>query len=150
MENIFLLMGTNIGKLKKNLLTALDLLKKNEIRVVKKSKMYRTAPWGDENQPDFLNMALEIECRHEPLELLRVLKKIESLMGRKRNERRWGPRVIDIDILFYGRKIIKQKDLVIPHKEFFNRTFAIRLCAEIAPDFVPPKSNKRLKDYLKD
>jgi len=149
MENILLLMGTNVGNLKTNLLTALKLLDKNEIKVVKKSKIYRTRPVGNEDQPDFLNVALEVECPYEPLELLRVLKRIESHMGRKRT-RRWGPRVIDIDILFYGDRIIKRKELEIPHREFFNRTFAIKLCAEIAPDFVPPKSKKCIKDYLEE
>jgi len=149
MENILLLMGTNVGNLKTNLLTALRLLDENGIRVVKKSKIYRTKPLGNEDQADFLNMALEVECLYEPLELLRVLKRIESHMGRKRT-RRWGPRVIDIDILFYGDRIIKKKELEIPHREFFNRTFAIELCAEIAPDFVPPRSKKKIKDYLED
>ncbi|MBA7705423.1 hypothetical protein ES703_114252 [subsurface metagenome] len=70
-------------------------------------------------------------------------------MGRKKTGRRWGPRTIDIDILFYGSQIMKRKDLVIPHKEFYNRPFAIKLLAEIAPDFVPPQSEKQVKNYLK-
>lgn len=149
MENILLLMGTNVGNLKANLLTALKLLDKNEIRVVRKSKIHRTQPVGDEDQPDFLNVVLQVECPYEPLALLRVLKRIESDMGRKKT-RRWGPRVIDIDILFYGDRIIKKKELEIPHREFFNRTFAIEMCAEIAPDFVPPRSKKCIKDYLEE
>ncbi len=144
-----LLMGTNVGNLKSNLLTALKMLEKNEIKVIKKSKIYKTKPWGYDNQPDFLNMALEVKCRHEPLELLHILKEIESCMGRKKSRRRWGPRIIDIDILFYGNQIIERKDLVIPHREFFNRSFAMKLCAEIAPNFIPPMSDKRMRDFIK-
>lgn len=149
MENILLLMGTNVGNLRTNLLTALTLLDKNGIRVVKKSKIHRTKPVGYENQPDFLNMALEVECSYKPIELLHILKKIESHMGRKRT-RRWGPRIIDIDILFYGDRVMKRKELEIPHRDVFNRSFAIELCAEIAPDFIPPRSKKCIKDYLGD
>lgn len=149
MEKIFLLLGTNVGNLKANLLKALKELEKNEIRITKKSKIYRTKPWGNGDQSDFLNMALAVECNYKPLVLLNMLKKIEFSMGRKKTRRRWGPRIIDIDILFYGNQMIKRKHLVIPHKEFYNRPFAIKLLAEIAPNFVPPLSDKKMKDYLK-
>jgi len=149
MEKIFLLIGTNVGDLKSNLLKAQKHLEKHKVKIIKKSKIYKTKPWGNDNQPDFLNIALEVECNYKPLRLLHTLKKIESSMGRKKTGRRWGPRIIDIDILFYGSQIMKRKDLVIPHKEFYNRPFAIKLLAEIAPDFVPPQSEKQVKNYLK-
>lgn len=149
MENIFLLLGTNIGHLKKNLDSALNKIQGHNIRIVKKSKMYKTKPWGSNNQPDFLNMVIEIDCDYSAAELLTVLKNIESKMGRKKT-RRWGPRVIDVDILFYGDRVIKSKNLIIPHKEFLNRPFAIKLLAEIAPDFILPFSTKRVKDFLPD
>ena len=149
MEKIFLLIGTNVGDLKSNLLKAQKYLEKHKVKIIKKSKIYKTKPWGNDNQPDFLNIALEVECNYKPLRLLHRLKKIESSMGRKKTGRRWEPRIIDIDILFYGSQIMKRKDLVIPHKEFYNRPFAIKLLAEIAPDFVPPQSEKQVKNYLK-
>lgn len=149
MEKIFLLIGTNVGDLKPNLIKAQKYLEKHKVKIMKKSKIHKTKPWGNNNQPDFLNIALEVECNYKPLRLLHMLKKIESSMGRKKTERRWGPRIIDIDILFYGRQIMKRKDLIIPHKEFYNRPFAIKLLAEIAPDFVPPQSEKQVKNYLK-
>ena len=148
MEKILLLMGTNLGDLETNLMTALEELVNNGIKIVKKSRIYRTKPWGRVNQPDFLNMGLEIVCDHEPLELIRVLKQIEVKMGRKPGGIRWGPRIIDIDIVFYGTQIVKTRDLTIPHASFFERAFAIKVLAEIAPDFVPPCSDKKLKDYL--
>ncbi len=148
MEKIFLLIGTNVGDLKSNLIKAQKHLEKHNIKIIKKSKIYKTKPWGNGNQPDFLNMALEIVCNYKPIGLLHILKKIESSMGRKKTERRWGPRIIDIDILFYGRQIIKRKDLIIPHREFYNRRFAVKILADIAFDFVPPQSDKQIKDYL--
>jgi 2-amino-4-hydroxy-6-hydroxymethyldihydropteridine diphosphokinase len=148
MEKIFLLIGTNVGDLKSNLIKAQKHLEKHDIKIIKKSKIYKTKPWGNNNQPEFLNMALEIVCNYKPIGLLYILKKIESSMGRKMTERRWGPRIIDIDILFYGRQTIKRKDLIIPHREFYNRRFAVKILADIAPDFVPPQSDKQIKDYL--
>jgi 2-amino-4-hydroxy-6-hydroxymethyldihydropteridine diphosphokinase len=148
MNGIFLLLGTNRGELKTNLLNALEQIKQHKITVIKKSKIYKTKAWGNPKQPDFLNMALEVECSYSPEKLLQILKAIESRMGRKKVKQRWGPRIIDIDILFYGDKIINMEDLIIPHKEFYNRSFAIMPLAEISPDFIPPLSKKKIKDCL--
>lgn len=143
-----LLMGTNLGDLETNLTNALNELENNEIKVLKKSRIYRTKPWGRIDQADFLNMGLEVRCDHEPLDLIRLLKQIEAKMGRKPGGIRWGPRIIDIDIIFYGSQIVKTRDLTIPHASFFKRPFAIEILAEIAPEFVPPCSDKKLKDCL--
>ena len=150
MEEIFLLLGTNQGELKTNLLKALREIEKNRIRIIKKSKIYKSRPWGLHNQPDFLNMAVEVKCDYSPIELLKIAKEIESKLGRKRTKKRWGPRIIDIDILFYRNKIINTKELIIPHEEFYNRPFAIKSLAEISPNFIPPQSKKRMKDYLSE
>ena len=149
MNGIFLLLGTNIGELKTNLLKALDEIKKHKIKILRKSKIYKTKPWGKFAQPDFLNMAMEVECDYSPQVLLKIIKDIEANMGRKKTVR-WGPRIIDIDILFYGNETVRQKDLIIPHQEFYNRPFAIKPLAEIAPDFTPPFSKKKIRDYLTD
>ncbi len=141
-------MGANLGNVKQNLLRAQNELKKRDIKIINKSKIYKTKPWGDDNQPDYLNVALEVESDYAPSELLIVLKEVESSIGREKNGRRWGPRKMDIDILFYGNQVIRRRDLIIPHKEFFNRPFAIKLLAEIAPDFIPPHSDKHLREYL--
>ncbi len=147
MEQIFLLLGTNQGQLKANLERALQELEKKKIRIVKKSKIYKTKPWGNPYQPTFLNMAVEVSCDYSPLALLKMLKSIETKLGRMKTSQRWGPRIIDIDVLFYGDRIVSTKDLVIPHKEFDQRPFAIKLLAEIAPDFTPPHSTKSMKEY---
>lgn len=138
-------MGTNVGALKDNLFRALDELTQSKIKITKKSKIYQTKPWGNVKQSDFLNIVLEVQCNYSPMELLRVLKNIEVKMGR-REESRWGPRIIDLDILFYGNRIVNQNNLVIPHKEFYNRPFAIIPLAEISPNFIPPSTKKRIKN----
>jgi 2-amino-4-hydroxy-6-hydroxymethyldihydropteridine diphosphokinase len=148
MQKILLLLGTNLGDLRNNLTKAQKELENRDIKIIKRSRVYQTKPWGRRDQADFLNMGLEVSCDYQPVELISVLKQIESSMGRKKETMRWGPRVIDIDIIFYGNQIIKNSHLTIPHKDFFNRPFAIKILAEIAPDYIPPKSKKKLQDYL--
>jgi 2-amino-4-hydroxy-6-hydroxymethyldihydropteridine diphosphokinase len=148
MDRIYLLLGTNIGDLEENLLQAMRLIDANGIRILKKSKIYRTKPWGVEDQPDFLNLALEAESGLSAIELMKKLKLIETQMGRKKTEKRWQPRLIDIDILFWGDKIVDHAELEIPHREFFNRPFAMKILSEIAPDFVPPGAKKALREQV--
>lgn len=145
MERAYLLLGTNLGNLKQNLKNALASLEKNDIKILKISKIYRTKPWGKADQPDFLNMAVEVETSFSPQELLKILKGIEQKLKREKNEK-WGPRIIDIDILFYGNRRINESDLIIPHPYFFERNFAIIPMADIAPDFIPPGQNKCIKE----
>ncbi|MGQ9664487.1 MAG: 2-amino-4-hydroxy-6-hydroxymethyldihydropteridine diphosphokinase [bacterium] len=147
MKQIYLLIGTNIGNLKENLENALDQLNRNNIKIIKRSKIYKTKPWGKTDQPDFLNIAVEVETSFTPEVLLKKIKEIEKEMKRETVEK-WGPRIIDIDILFYGSSQINQSDLIIPHSQFFNRQFAIVPLADIAPDFVPPFSQKKVKELI--
>jgi 2-amino-4-hydroxy-6-hydroxymethyldihydropteridine diphosphokinase len=146
MEKSYLLLGTNIGDLEENLRRAIKSIAARNIRITKTSKTYRTKPWGVTNQPDYLNVALEVETGLSASELLTVLKSIEESMGRKRGAERWQPRLIDIDIIFWGDHVVEDDDLSIPHREFFNRPFAIKILSEIAPDFIPPGSRKTLQE----
>lgn len=145
MERIYLLLGTNLGKLKENLMNAIEELSKNGIKILKKSKIYKTKPWGKEDQPDFINMVVEVETGLNPKELLETIKDIERKLKREKTEK-WGPRIIDIDILFYGNQIINEPDLTIPHPYFFERPFAIIPMQDIAPDFIPPDYKKSIKE----
>jgi 2-amino-4-hydroxy-6-hydroxymethyldihydropteridine diphosphokinase len=149
MKKIFLLLGSNLGELKENLECAVKNMESRRIKILKKSKIYRTKPWGVSEQPDFLNQALEVETEHSAAELLKVLKEIEGQMGREDGRGRWGPRVIDIDIIFMDGLIIDREDLKIPHRHFFERAFAIKILSEIAPDFHPPGSARALIDYAR-
>jgi 2-amino-4-hydroxy-6-hydroxymethyldihydropteridine diphosphokinase len=96
------------------------------------SSIYRTAPWGYLAQPPFANACALARTRLDPASLLAAVKKVEADMGRKETIR-WGPRLIDIDILFYGEAPLSTPDLVLPHKELFNRAFVLVPLAEIAP-----------------
>lgn len=149
MERIYLLLGTNAGDLEENLVRGLCLIEARGIKILKRSKIYRTAPWGYREQPDFLNLALEVQTDLTPAELLRALKAIEGQMGRTETGARWRPRVIDIDILFMDGLVVDHDELQVPHREFFNRPFAIRILSEIAPDFRPPGSAVRIADLVK-
>jgi len=146
MEEIFLLLGSNIGDRKENLMRAIQAITVEPMKILKKSKIYQTKPWGVTNQPDYLNLALKVESDLSALELLKVFKRIERQMGRKRSKERWQPRVIDIDILFWGQHVVDRAVLRIPHEEFLDRPFAIKILAEIAPDFIPPGSKKTLRE----
>lgn len=112
-------------------LRALDTSGKAEVVAV--SSLYRTPPWGKTDQPDFLNAAAEVRTELEPRDLLDLCLEIERSLKRVRRER-WGPRLIDIDILIYGDKTCSADDLRIPHPRMTERAFVLVPLAEIAPD----------------
>jgi len=99
------------------------------IQVLKTSGLYRTPPWGDDQQDDFINAVVQIETNLNPIPLLHVLQSIENKMGRQRSGRRWGPRLIDIDLLLYGDQQFKSEELELPHPRMHERVFVlIPLC----------------------
>lgn len=118
-----------------NLRKAVSLLKEDGIRIKKISSIYESAPWGYEEQEDFLNLALEVETDLSPLELLKLIKGIEERMGRKPTIR-WGPRNIDIDILLYDDISFSHPSLTIPHPHLKERLFALLPLREIAPHIL--------------
>jgi 2-amino-4-hydroxy-6-hydroxymethyldihydropteridine diphosphokinase len=101
------------------------------------SSLYRTAPVGVTDQPDFLNLAVQAETVLEPHELLTLVKRVERDIGR-RPTFRWGPRVVDIDILLYGDRVLETPELTIPHPQMSNRAFVLVPLAEIAPGLIHP------------
>ena len=135
-EPIYIALGTNLGDREANLANARESLPP-EVSVVKASSIYVTPPWGYENQPDFLNQVLETRSTLEPLPLLAHLKSIEAQMGRLKTFRN-GPRLIDLDILFYGHRVIDEPELQIPHPRLQERAFVLVPLNEIAPDFIHP------------
>lgn len=129
-------LGSNIGDKAGNIDDALRLLEAGGgLTVTAQSKLYRTAPWGVEDQDWFVNACALAETDLAPDELLARCKSAEAALGRERTIR-WGPRLIDIDILFYGDQRIDAPGLTIPHKELFNRAFVLVPLAEIASDRV--------------
>jgi len=147
MHRVFLSIGSNIGEKEKNCLEAIAILKKSGLIIKKTSSVYITEPWGLKNQPDFANMAVEAFTELEPLELLCLLKKIEKNMGRKPTVK-YGPRIIDIDIIFYDALVYKSEKLTIPHPLMHERYFVLKPLSEIAPDFVHPVLNLTVKELL--
>jgi 2-amino-4-hydroxy-6-hydroxymethyldihydropteridine diphosphokinase len=129
-------LGSNIGDATGNIREALRLLRASDIiEITKISSVYKTAPWGYKDQAPFANACALAYTELDPERLLAAVKGIEAEMGRTKTVR-WGPRLIDIDILFYGSKSLVSDSLVLPHKELFNRAFVLIPLAEIAPHLV--------------
>ncbi len=120
--NVYIGVGSNLGKRLKNIEDACLLLERHEIKLVRKSSIYETKPYGKVDQPDFLNCVLEVDTNLSPMKLLKVLLEIEKQLGRTRTEK-WGPRTIDLDILLYGNLVYESEELFIPHYDLLNRTF---------------------------
>lgn len=143
-------LGTNLGDKKNNLTRAIGgLARLNGVRVIRHSGFYPTAPLGYTNQPAFLNAAVEIRTSLAPEQLFRGLKSLEHKLGRKRQQAvRWGPRVIDLDILFYGDAVIKSPELVVPHPRLHERRFVLEPLSEIAPALMHPVYQKTVRKLL--
>ena len=148
MAKVFIGIGSNLGDRESHCGSAINLLIESGISVLKRSAMIETKPWGVTDQPVFLNMVIEIETGLKPHELLTLLKKTEHAVGRTETVR-WGPRVIDLDILFYEDAVLKTHDLEIPHPRISEREFVLRPLAEIAPDIVHPVLKKSIRELLR-
>jgi 2-amino-4-hydroxy-6-hydroxymethyldihydropteridine diphosphokinase len=107
-------------------------------QLVQRSRLYRSAPWGRADQPEFVNAAVALQTELSPRELLEALLAIERAAGRARDETRWGPRVLDLDILVYGDRQIDEPGLHVPHPHLHERAFVLLPLAEIAPDLMVP------------
>lgn len=129
-------LGSNMGDKPANIARALAMLEEREVaRLHAVSRIYRTPPWGVLDQGDFANACAIGETSLSPYELLAAVKRIEADMGRAPS-RRWGPRLIDVDILFLGDHTLDDPELTLPHKELFGRGFVLAPLVEIAPDLV--------------
>ena len=147
-EDIYLALGTNLGDREDNLRTARESLPP-KVLLVQESCIYRTLPWGYIHQPEFLNQVIRVKTDLEPLQLLRYLKRIEDDMGREKTFRN-GPRLIDLDILFYGQRILESEELCIPHPRLQERAFVVVPLCEIAPEFIHPILRKSACALLAD
>lgn len=150
MTGIYLGLGSNLGNRLVNLACCLKTLNlSNEIHLTKNSSIYESEPFGFSNQPWFLNMAIEIDTKLEPLQLLQFTQQLEKKVGRVRTHR-WGPRTIDIDILSYHNIVFKHPVLNIPHQQLHLRKFVLIPLKEIATCFFHSELKKNINELLNE
>jgi len=135
---VYLGLGSNMGDRKGYLTKAKDMLITHDyIKILKESEILETVPYGITDQADFLNQVILIETELSANDVFDVCQQVEIESGRVRT-RKWGPRKLDIDILFYEDKVINTKELKIPHADLHNREFVLKSMLELAPEFVHP------------
>lgn len=149
MSTVYIGIGSNLGDRHRNCLRAIELLRQNSLVVTKQSSMYETEPWGVTDQPAFVNMAVEVVTDLAPVRLLELIKKIEKDMGRQ-DTIKWGPRLIDLDVLLYDDLILKTDSLTIPHPLMHEREFVLGPLSEIAGDLIHPVLKKSIGELLKE
>jgi 2-amino-4-hydroxy-6-hydroxymethyldihydropteridine diphosphokinase len=147
-HQVYIGVGSNVGKKKDNFLEALDRLAKlPDTKILKESSLYESEPLGDSTDW-YVNGAIEIETKFKPEMLLNKFKNIERAMGRKKVKKRWGARIIDLDILLYDGLVMKKKNLHIPHPEMPNRKFVLIPLSEIAPQVIHPELGVTISELL--
>ena len=147
-KRVYIALGSNLGDRQNYLTQAIHALPP-EVIFIRASSIYQTPPWGFTNQPSFLNQVVEAETKLEPEALLEKLKRIEKALGRADNFR-YGPRCIDLDILFYGNDIYHSKTLTIPHAMIAERAFVLVPMNELAPEFIHPQLKASISTLLED
>jgi 2-amino-4-hydroxy-6-hydroxymethyldihydropteridine diphosphokinase len=148
MHLVYLALGSNLGNRSENLLAAINFLEP-DVRVINCSPIYETPPWGYEDQPKFLNQVIEVETGLAPGELLDYVKNIEHDIGREETIR-YGPRSIDIDILFYDDLVINSPPLIIPHARIQERAFVLIPLADLAAEYYHPALRETIKSLLEN
>lgn len=145
----YVALGSNLGDSRQQLLDAIkDLAELPHTRLLARSRLYRTPPWGMHDQPDFLNAAVALETSLQPHDLLDALLEIERAAGRRRNGERWGPRTLDLDLLHVAGKTISDDRLTLPHPHIAERAFVLLPLSELAPDLEIPGQG-RVADLLR-
>jgi len=141
-------LGANLGEPAVQVAEAVARLRElPEVEVLRVSRLYRTPPLGPPGQPWYVNAVVQVKTRLTPEELLRVLLMVERRMGRERGER-WGPRLIDLDLLLYNGEIIREAGLTVPHPEMHRRAFVLVPLAEIAPEAWHPVLKKTARELM--
>ena len=149
MKTAYLALGTNLGDRVQNLANARRQLANEHMRVVRESSIYETEPRYFRDQPWFLNQVVEIETDLFPRQLFAHVKKTERTLGRQPTQPN-GPRLIDIDILFFGDAVVNTSDLEIPHPRLAERRFVLEPLVEIAPDLRHPVTHRTMSEMLAD
>ncbi len=145
-ETIFIGLGSNLNQPAENIRAAFGALSELEgMHSPLISPLYKTPPFGVKDQPDFVNAVAQFQTTLDPLPILNSLLGIEKKMGRVRKEK-WGPRLIDLDLLFYGRHVINEEGLTVPHPGIAEREFVLIPMRDVAPDWIHPLLSKSIWD----
>jgi len=147
MNSVVLLLGSNMGDRFTNLEKGSDEIKMGIGEIIQQSSMYETAAWGNENQEQFLNKVVTVNSSLKAAQLMKRILSIEEKMGRIRMKK-WEPRIIDIDILFYNNEMISNETLTVPHPSLHLRKFTLMPLAELMPDYIHPVLKKSITDLL--
>lgn len=147
LHTVILGLGSNEGDSKSTLKNAYNILQSEIGKTVSISSFYTTQPWGNLNQPDFINSVIVLETAHCAKKCLLIIQNIEKKLGRIRTQK-WGKRILDIDILFYDDLILKNHNLTIPHPQIENRKFVLQPLVEICSNFIHPVLKKSLYELL--
>ena len=147
MNKVYLSLGSNQGERLLWLEQAMHMLEDQAGKIITRSPVYVSKAWGLEAQPDFLNMALLLDTAKDPRQLLHIIRTIEEALGRQRHIK-WGPRTLDIDILFFNDDVIASPELTVPHPFIQDRAFVLTPMADIAPGFIHPVLHKTIAALL--
>lgn len=147
MHTVYLSTGSNLGNREDYLFQAEEAIIEFIGHIEACSSIMETAPWGKTDQPHFLNRVLCVKTKLPPVFLMKTLLQIEQDMGRNRQEK-WGPRIIDLDVLFFNNRIIDEDGLRVPHPHLHERDFVLKPMVEIAPDFIHPVLHKTMAELL--
>lgn len=148
MEEVVIALGSNLGDRLGMLQKAGVFLEQLSESPIRKASVWQSDPVGAAKYP-FYNSAIKLSTSLVPGELLRILKQFELDSGREKNPQKWGPRILDLDIIRYGNLVIEQDNLIIPHPEYKNRLFVLLPMAEIDPAWKDPGTNNTLPDLIK-
>ena len=148
-QSVFIGLGSNLGDRRANIHEALAQIREiTGVRIVKESSLYESEPHGDA-KTWFVNGVIEIETELPAEKLLAKLKAVETAMGRKRVKgKKWGSRIIDLDLLFYGSLVMKKRSLTLPHAELHKRRFVLLPLSELAPQLIHPVLQESVSDLL--
>lgn len=149
MNRVYIAFGSNIGDRYDIVNKAFKLIEENKMKIIKISNIYETEPYGYKDQPPFINGVILVETYLSCRQVLEKLLSIEKALGRERIVR-WGPRTIDLDIIFYNDEIYNEDDLVVPHIDMKNREFVLKPLCDISPEFVHPIFKKSVLELYNE
>jgi 2-amino-4-hydroxy-6-hydroxymethyldihydropteridine diphosphokinase len=149
MNTTYLLLGSNMGNSRQQLLYAKKNIQQQIGKIIRQSNLYSTAAWGNTHQPDFLNQVIIVQTKLTALQTMQSILAIEKKMGRIRNKKN-DPRIIDIDILFFNKEIINSTNLIVPHPQLQNRNFVLVPLNQLSPNFKHPLLNKTIHQLLRN